>query len=183
MKSKSKIYQLGFAVALTLTAGLASAEQDTYINAQIGLPSVAGFSGGLAMIATYGMPMKKLMPSLDESKSGKVGFEAEFTTSLLSNPSWSLFNTTLEYSYNTFAGYALYTKVLSPELTFRGRGGLIVALRSIDGPYGSSSDTAVGLSYGIGAVYKLSGDMDAIVEYTLISADISHLSAGVQFSF
>jgi len=178
MKNLS-LHTVGIASAL-LCSSYVSAGQDSYVNAQIGLPDVTGFSGGLAIIATYGLPMNKLIANVPQN----INFEAEFTSTLLSKPSVSIF----EVSYNTVAGYAVYNHELSPELTLRGRAGLILESITIDIPnfFGgsiSSSETDIGLSFGFGATYKLGGNMNIIAEYTIIESDIAHLSAGVQYYF
>ncbi len=177
--NKSAFFKTGFASILMLASSYSIAGQDTYINAQLALPDVSGFSGGLGVVAAYGMPMNKLVPSVPQN----INFEAEFTSTLLSKPSVSFFGSTLEANVTTFAGYGVFNHQVAPEVTFRARAGLLFESISIDTAFGSASDTDIGLSFGAGIVYKLAGNMDVIAEYTIIESDVANLSAGVQFRY
>ena len=165
--------------ALILISGSAIAGEDTYINAQLSLPSVSGFSGGLGVVAAYGMPMSKLIPAAPQN----INFEAEFTSTLLSKPSVNVLGTKLEANVTTFAGYGVFNHQVAPEVTLRARAGLLYESVSIDTVFGSASDSDIGLSFGVGMVYKLAGNMDIIAEYTIIESDVNNLSAGVQFRY
>ncbi len=171
----TKLIKTGLASILMLASGYTVAGQDTYINAQLALPDVTGFSGGLGVVAAYGMPMSKLIPAAPQN----INFEAEFTTTLLSKPSSGPF----EANITTFAGYGVFNHQVAPEVTFRARAGLLYESVSIDTSFGSASDTDIGLSFGLGIVYKLAGNMDFIAEYTIIESDVANLSAGVQFKY
>lgn len=156
-------------------SSVSASNSEGYINAQLGIPDVSGFSGGIAVIATYGMPMSKLI----KKASNELQIEGEFTTTLLAEPS----SGSLDASYYTFAGYAVYTHAAAPKFDIRARAGLLYESVEIDTGFGTVSDTDIGISFGFGGVYKLRGNMDVIAEYTVIESDIAHLSAGVQMKF
>lgn len=175
----TKLIKTGLASILMLASGYTVAGQDTYINAQLALPDVTGFSGGLGIVAAYGMPMSKLIPAAPQN----INFEAEFTSTLLSKPSVNVLGTKLEANVTTFAGYGVFNHQVAPEVTLRARAGLLYESVSIDTVFGSASDSDIGLSFGVGMVYKLAGNMDFIAEYTIIESDVANLSAGVQFKY
>lgn len=177
--NKPNIIHAGFTMLLLLAAASVSAQNSgSYANVQIALPDVSGFSGGLSLIGTYGMPMNKLMPNAGK----ELSIEAELTTTV-TNPDTTMLGLTYEASYFTLAGYGVYTMDLNPQFAVRGRAGLLFESVDIEGQFGTGSETGFGLSLGVGAVYKLGGTMNLVAEYTIIESDISHLSAGIQMKF
>lgn len=171
------------ALALGSTVALADdhaekkdTSKQTYVTAQYAMPDVTGFSGGSAVVLTYGMPQEYEVPN------GNIAFEAELSTTL-SSPDVSSFWGTLEVSYLTLAGYAVYNYPVNEEITLRARGGLLYEDIEVSGGGASASDTDFGLSYGFGGTYKINEKMNAIAEYTMIEADISHMSFGVQYKY
>ena len=175
------------AAAALLTSANASALEGQYFDAQLGLSSVTGYSSGLAIIATYGLPVTSLLPNLQLSDDVKknLNLEAEFTTNVLSPASVGGFEATI----HSFGGYGVFAFPVSPELSVRARAGLLLAITTFEysgGFFGGSytaSDTGINLSFGGGITYKLSDNMNIVAEYTSIDSGISNLSGGVQLRF
>ena len=173
------------AAAALLTSANASALEGQYLGAQLGLSDVGAFDTGLAIIATYGLPVKSLLPDLQlpDNVKDNLNLEAEFTTNVLSPASAG----SLEATVHTFGGYGVFSFPASPELSIRARAGLVLALISVDfnffGSTGSASDTNINLSFGGGITYKLSDKMNFVAEYTILDSDVANLSGGVQLRF
>ncbi len=165
--------------AIALPLQFAQAEDATF-NAQIVLPSVTGFSGGMGVALGYEMPMPDVNPNFS--------IEGEFTKSL-SSPD----NSGFEISYYTLAGYAKYSHPINAKLDVFGRVGLLYESVEMDYAYpclvgftfttcsASASETDTGLSLGGGINYTLNPQMDFTAGYTIIESDINHLSAGIKF--
>jgi len=163
-----------FAVAATiaLPLQLAQAAGETF-NAQLVIPDVAGFSGGLGLALGYEMPIPQVAPNLS--------IEGEFTTTI-SDPDHSAGPFKSEVSYYTLAGYAKYNLPLTPQLDLFGRLGLLYEDVTISTNFaGSASDSDFGLSLGFGIDYQINTKMDFTAGYTLIESDIDHLSAGIRY--
>ncbi len=180
-----KINQAIVAASL-LAAGTASAVDGQYVGIQVGFSNIGGYDTGIAFIGTYGMPLNSLLPDakLPDQGKGTLGVEAEVTSNILVPPSVNL-GSELEATATTFGGYGVYSFPVTPELSIRGRAGLLLALVSFD--YflgsGSSSSTDINLTFGGGITYKISDKMRVIAEYTSLGSSFSNLSAGVQFAF
>ena len=157
---------------LVLLSNNAMAESGDYVNAQLAIADVDGFSDGLAVVASYGIPMR------DVHKNFSV--EGEFTFTLI-DPD----RPGIEVSYFTLAGYGVYTHPVDDNFKLRGRLGLLYedVDVTLPGTGISASDGDIGLSFGFGVTYKLDKQMNLIAEYTIIESDISHLSAGIQYRF
>ena len=175
------------ACSLALILGMNSAMAEnsnsgTRMGAQLAIADADGLDTGLALVLTGIFPMPQVHPAFT--------VEAEFTTTV-SNPEDSQstpFGTiSAELSYFTLAGYGVWNHPVSPTIKLKGRIGLLYESLEVDfkSPFGNGSDddTDIGLSYGFGAVFDIKQSIDIIAEYTVIESDISHISAGVQWSF
>ena len=167
------------AAAALLTSANASALEGQYFGAQLGLSDFAFFDTGLAVIATYGVPVSSILPDLQipENVKSNLSLEAEFTTNLLSPPSFF----GAEVTTHTFGGYGVFSLPVTPELSLRGRAGLLLAIYSGSGIYNYGS--GISLTFGGGVTYKLSDNMNFIAEYTALDSGLSNLSGGVQLRF
>ena len=172
-----------------LASGSTAAVADSYVGAQAGFSNIGGFDTGIAFIGTFGMPLASLLPDLqipDEAKNN-LSIEAEVTSNILVPPSVGSFGSDLEATATTFGAYGVYALPVTPELSVRGRAGLLLALVSVDftSIFGSSSasSTDINLTFGGGITYKISDKMKVIAEYTSLGSNFSNLSAGVQFAF
>ena len=164
-----KIIAAAAAIALPLQFAQA---QDATVNAQLVIPSVDGFSGGMGLALGYEAPMPDVNPNFS--------VEGEFTTTI-SSPDTTIFGTTIELSYYTLAAYAKYNHEVNPGLDIYGRAGLIYESVELSGGGGSASDTDTGLSFGFGMNYEINEQMDFTAGYTIIESDINHLSAGIKY--
>ncbi|MDZ7661307.1 outer membrane beta-barrel protein [Thiohalophilus sp.] len=163
------------AASLLAVTGVSYAESGDYMNLQLGISDVDGFSNGLAAIGTFGRPV----PNVHENFS----VEGEFTTTI-ADPDATIAGNSVEVSYFTLGAYGVYSLPLNQYAKLRGRAGMIyydADFSGAGGPYGS--DDGFELSVGFGATYNLNQQMDLIAEYTIIESDISHLSAGIQYLF
>ena len=179
------------AAAALLTSANASALEGQYFGAQLGLSDYAFYNTGIAIIATYGLPVTSLLPDLQlpDNVKNNLSLEAEFTTNLLSPASVGSFDATI----HSFGGYGVFAFPVSPELSVRARAGLVFALLSYDyvdyDPFtftpttGSRSETNINLSFSGGITYKLSDNMSFIAEYTSLGSSVNNLSGGVQLRF
>ena len=171
-----KTSSLMFALAFLGFSATASAEPGDYVNAQLAIADVDGFSDGTAIVATYGIPM----PHIDKHFST----EAEFTTTL-TDPDTSVAGINVDASYFTLAGYAVYTYPVNEKFDLRGRAGLLYEDVDVSASAVGvkASDDDFGLSFGFGVTYDIGKRMNVIAEYTVIESDITHLSAGIQYTF
>ncbi len=176
-----KIIAAAAAVALPLQ--FAQAAEPT-VNAQLVIPDVDGFSGGMGIALGYEMPMPDVNPNFS--------VEGEFTTTI-SNPDTDMFGATVEISYYTLSGYAKYNHPINEQLDVYGRAGLRYGKSEAEVAYTcwtgtglgtcteTASDTETGLSFGFGMNYGINEQMDFTAGYTVISSDINHLSAGIKY--
>jgi opacity protein-like surface antigen len=181
MKIKSAL-----AAAALLTSGSASAIDGQYFGAQAGFSNIGGFDAGIALIGTYGIPLNSLLPDLQlpEDAKNNLSVEAEITSNILVPPSFDGFGGSFDATATTFGAYGVYTLPVTPELSIRGRAGLLLALISVDlAGFGSASSTDINLTFGGGITYSLSDKMNFIAEYTSLGSSFSNLSAGVQLRF
>lgn len=185
MKLKSKLKSTLAATAL-LASTSASAVEGSYFGAQGGFSNISGFDSGIAFIGTFGMPLASLLPNLQlpEQAKNNLAVEAEVTSNILIPASFG----SLDATATTFGAYGVYSLPVTPELSIRGRAGLLLALVSVDFDLGflgrgSSSTTDINLTFGGGITYKLSDKMNLIAEFTSLGSSFSNLSAGVQFRF
>jgi len=158
------------AASLMAMTGASYAESGDYMNLQLGISDVDGFSNGLAAIGTFGRPV----PNVHENFS----VEGEFTTTII-DPD----RPGIEVSYFTLGAYGVYSHPLNQYAKLRGRAGMVYYDTDFTGTGGSGSHDDFELSVGFGATYNLNKQMDLIAEYTIIESDISHLSAGIQYRF
>lgn len=170
----------GFALGV-LSAPLAAQDAPQnpfYANAQVVVSDVDGFDNGTSLALTGGMDLTR------DARGGGFGVEAEWTTDI-SEPEVEIGDIKGELSYWTLAGYGVYRYPLSQDLALRGRAGILYLDFDEDvnvGGFGED-DEDVNFSAGVGATYRLSGQIHAIAEYTYIDDEINHLSAGVQMRF
>lgn len=171
-----KTLRLLTAASLLVVAGASYAEPGDYLNLQLGISDVDGFSDGLAAIGTFGRPV----PNVHENFS----VEGEVTTTIV-DPDTVVSGNTVEVSYFTLGAYGVYTLPLNPYTSLRGRAGLVYYDTDVSrsGPGTQGSDDGIDLSVGFGVTYNLNTQMDLIAEYTIVESDISHLSAGIQYRF
>lgn len=161
------------------TAGLlafavnAYAQPGDYMNLQLGISDVDGFSEGIAAIATLGRPV----PDVHENFS----VEGEFTTTIV-DPDTTIAGTDIDVSYFTLGAYGVYSHPLDPYTTLRGRAGLVYYDTDVSGGL-RGSDDGLDLSVGFGLTYSLNKKMNLMAEYTIVESDIAHLSAGIQYRF
>jgi len=139
---------------------------DQYINAQGAMSDVDRFDNGVSAVVTYGHRVPEV--------AKRFSVEGEFTTSII-EPETS----GIDVSYWTMGAYAVYTPSISSDLNLRGRAGLVYIDASASGT--NYSDDDIELSFGFGMTGKLSKTWNWMVEYTMITDDISHISAGLQF--
>lgn len=175
----NSIKYLAAAAAMALPLQFAQA-QDAAVNAQIVLPSITGYSGGMGVAVGYEAPMPQVDPNFS--------VEGEFTKSISNaDDSYSDFFGTykVEIDYYTLAAYAKYTMPVNPKMGLYGRAGLLYEKveAKVSTPFGSASDTSsdTGLSLGFGMNYEINPKMDFTAGYTIIESDIKHLSAGIKF--
>ncbi len=173
--------------AIALPLQFAQAE-DATVNAQIVLPSVTGYSGGMGVALGYEMPMPDVNPNFS--------IEGEFTTTISSpddSASAGGVTVTSELSYYTLAAYAKYNHPVNEKVDLFGRVGLLYESVEADyscsgntficslTPSSSGKETDTGLSFGFGMNYGINDKMDFTAGYTIIESDINHLSAGIKF--
>ena len=169
MKTLNALTAAGL-LALTVNA---YAEPGDYMNLQLGISDVDGFSEGIAAIATLGRPM----PHVHKNFS----VEGEFTTTIV-DPDTTVLGTDIDVSYFTLGGYGVYTHSIDPYTALRGRAGLVYYDTDVSGGV-RGSDDGLDLSVGFGLTYSLNKKMDLMAEYTIVESDIAHLSAGIQYRF
>ena len=173
------------AAAALLTSANASALEGQYFGAQLGLSDVGFYNTGIAIIATYGLPVTSLLPDLQlpDNVKKNLSLEAEFTTNLLSPASVGGYDATV----HSFGGYGVFAFPVSPELSVRARAGLLLAILNQEYTviFGSASrsSTDFNISFGGGITYKLSDNMSFIAEYTSLGSSVNNLSGGVQLRF
>ena len=174
-----KYLQSALAATILLTSANASALEGQYLGAQLGFSNLAFFDTGLAVIATYGAPIRSVLPDLQipDDVKNNLSLEAEFTTNLLSPPSFIGNDVTA----HTFGGYGVFSLPVTPELSLRGRAGLLLAIYSDSGIYNYGS--GINLTFGGGVTYQLSDNMNFIAEYTRLDSGLSNVSGGVQLRF
>ncbi|TDX96892.1 porin family protein [Thiohalophilus thiocyanatoxydans] len=165
-----KTLKLLTAAGLLAMSSASYAESGDYINLQLGISDVDGFSNGLAVIGTFGRPV----PRVHENFS----IEGEFTATIL-DPD----RPGIDVSYFTMGAYGVYSYPLDQYATLRGRAGMVYSDSDYSGTGSSGSHDGFEPSVGFGATYNLNKQMDLIAEYTIIESDISHLSAGIQYRF
>ncbi len=165
------------AIALPLQFAQAA---EPAVNAQLVIPDVDAFDGGMSIAVGYEMPVPDVNPNFS--------VEGELTKSLSSPEVGGL-----DYSYFSLSGYGKYTHQVNPAVDLYGRVGLTYVKAEIDYAYtcvvgftittcsGSASDTDTGLSFGFGMNYEVNPQMDFTAGYTILHKDISHLSAGLKF--
>ncbi|MFO7594109.1 MAG: outer membrane beta-barrel protein [Pseudomonadota bacterium] len=179
-----KPYSLGICLAgCLLAAGTAHAQNEQYAKAQLAISDVDGFGNGLALVGTYGMKL----PQVHQNFS----VEGELTTTIV-NPDTSVFGHSLEASYYSLGAYAVYTHPINQQVELYGRGGLLYLHTSIDyytvdwfgrAQVESSSDNDIEPTIGFGTNISFMEGFDFTAGATIISSDITHLGAGVQFKF
>jgi hypothetical protein len=175
-----------------LISGLASplhgAEDERFANVQAVLPQISGFGGGFGIAVAVQQPRPDLHPN--------ASLQAEFTRTL-SPPSDSFSglagDITLKVSYFTLAGYLVWTSPINEKTSWHGKIGLLYESITVDANVDlegfedeftiSESGSGIGISYGAGLTYLMDDRKKFIAEYTVIEADISHISGGFQFSF
>ena len=161
------------AAAMLLPLQIAHAANGDSLNAQLVMPDVSGFSGGLAVALGYEMPLTQVDPNFS--------VEGEFTTTI-SDPDDSVGLATWDISYYTLAGYAKYSLPVSPQLDLYGRLGLLYDSVTVKTNFaGSSSDSDFGISLGFGGNYEINPKIDFTAGFTIIEPDINHLSAGIRY--
>lgn len=158
------------AASLLAMTGASYAEPGDYVNLQLGISDVDGFSNGLAVIGTIGRPV----PNVHENFS----VEGEFSATILSPDT-----PTVDASYFTLGAYGVYSYPLDQYTALRGRAGMVYSDSDFSGAGFSGSHGGFEISVGIGATYNLNRQMDLIAEYTIVESDITHLSAGIQYHF
>ncbi len=172
-------------IALALAGALGStgihAADGNYANLQLAFANVDGFDSTMALVAAYGIPLEQY----------GIDVELELTKSLgdaSTSDTYPFVGTiTLDASYMTLAGYAVYTMPLQDKLDLRARAGLLYEDVSVTASSPlvtvSGDGTDIGLSFGVGLNYALNDSMNIIADYTIIEQDISHLAIGAQFGF
>lgn len=178
-----KGYSLGVVLAGCLAAGAVQAQGDQYAKAQLAISDVDGFGDGLALVGTYGMKL----PQVHQNFS----VEGEITASI-DNPERNYAGYNLEASYYSLGAYAVYTHPINQKVELYGRGGLLYLHSSVDyytvDWFGnvvveSTSDNDIEPTLGFGTNVAISDGFDFTAGATIISDDITHLGAGVQFKF
>ena len=161
------------AAVIALPLQFAQAAGGDSVSAQLVMPDVTGFSGGMGIALGYEMPMPQVNPNFS--------VEGEFTTTI-SDPDDSAAGFTWDISYYTLAAYAKYTHPVNQQLDLYGRIGLLYESLTISTNFaGSASDSDFGLSFGFGANYEINPQMDFTAGFTVIEQDINHLSAGIRY--
>lgn len=163
---------------LTFISYGAFAGNSNYFNAQLALAQIDDFDDGLALAATYGIPMPKVHKNF--SLEGEVNLT-------IADAETTVIGTSIKASYYSVGAYGVYTVPISDKFNVIGRAGLIYI--SLDAKVGGplvvidSVDDGFKFSYGVGVAYGISEKMSLIAGYTSLSSDVSQLSAGVQFQF
>lgn len=181
---------IAIALAGCLLAGTANAQGNAYAKIQLGIADVDGFSeDGVAAIGTYGITLPQVDPNF--SVEGEISFTVDDPSITHTQVSFgTTYEESLEVSYYTLAGYAVYTLPVTPSIGVYGRAGLLyedVTVEYCDNYFlngcAEDSENDFGFSFGIGTNIALTQNMDFTANYTSVENDISHLSAGVQFRF
>lgn len=163
---------------LILASFGAFAQNNNYLNAQLAIADIDGFDDGLAVVATYGMPM----PNVHKN----FAIEAELSITI-SDAETTLVGVPLNASYVSAGGYAVYNHPINPDFSLFGRAGLVYIDFDIavGGPGVTITDVDEGLklSYGIGLTYNINKTMNLTAGYTALGEDASQLSAGLQYKF
>jgi len=186
----NKLSSIVAAMVLTVTVSTAS-ENNIYAGGGLAIQSADSFDSGIALVLNGGMP---IMPA-GTVGPGTVAVEGEFTYSI-SDPEKRVrflgrsFDASI--SIMTLGAYAAYIYDINEQFYVKPRAGIIY--RSYDADAGNfdaqdyevytNSDGEFGLSFGIGAGYRLSKEIDIYVDYTMIDgSDVTHLTAGAQYHF
>lgn len=164
-------------VAAQQAKGSSTKEGQFYGGAQLAISDVDGYDNGLALVVSAGM-------NLNPERRGGFGIEGELTTTL-SKPEVKVSNASAELSYFTIAGYGVYAVPVDQNFGVRGRLGLLYENLNSDtlGPISGKDGDDFSGSFGIGATYRFTHNLNGIAEYTYIEKDINHLSAGIQLRF
>jgi len=159
-----------FIVSLFMLVGASAQAQpfDSYINAQAAMSDVDRFDNGVSAVVTYGHRVPEV--------AKRFSVEGEFTTSIVEPEGFGV-----DVSYWSMGAYAAYTPSISTNLNLRGRIGIVFINYDFGGFGGRGSDDDVELSVGFGMTGKLSKTWNWMVEYTMITDEINHISAGLQF--
>lgn len=138
----------------------------------LGIQSVTDSDSGMVLIATVGQEMATVAP----------GFAVELESSLtIVSPSYrdSYWGRTWDADIFTLAGYGVHKVPAGPVMVY-GRAGLLYESISFsDG----GDETDMGLSFGAGVSYDLGNGISARADWTLIEADVTHLSVGASYNF
>lgn len=177
-------YSLGVLLAGCLAAGAVQAQNGQYAKAQLAISDVNGFDRGLSLVGTYGLNL----PQVHRNFS----IEAEATASIV-NPERNFIGDNLEASYYSVGAYAVYTHPINQKVELYGRGGLLYLHTSIDYYvnnwwFGNDAvvtvtDNDIEPTIGFGTNIAFTDGIDFTAGATVISDDIAHLGAGLQFKF
>lgn len=149
-----------------------------YFNVSMGSQAVTDFDSGTALIGTVGKNLDDQVQNLSA--------EVEMSKTV-SKPGTTILGTDFNSDVFSMGGYAVYNFPATPQFTFRGKAGLlyesVTAEACISGICGSADDTNFGLSYGVGATWKLQKNFNILGEYTIVESDVSNLALGIKYDF
>jgi len=170
-------------VALMASSSFALDTSKAYGAASVALESANGLDSGFAVILGGGLPVVEA----GKVGPGTIAVEAELTYSLLA-PSYTWGSYKSELTAMTVAAYGAYIFNIDKKFFVKPRVGLIYRSYSWSDnsgySYGDTSNSEIGLAFGVQGGYKLNKKLDIIVGYNLIDgSDLTHLSAGVQYHF
>ena len=91
----------------------------------------------------------------------------------------------IDVSILTLGGYGAYQHFISGELRAKARAGLVFARSEVDcgALCKGDSDSDIDLSLGVGLIYNYQSNMKLTADWTIVTNDISHLSAGVRYEY
>jgi len=120
MKSNMKKVAAAVIGAVAMVGSISSANAEgNYLNLQLGISDIAGYSSGSALIGTLGIPMPEMNPWFS--------IEGEFTKAL-GKPEFRWGTAYAEIDYWTLGGYGVIGYPVNDQLTLRGRLGLVYNL-------------------------------------------------------
>lgn len=94
---------------------------------------------------------------------------------------------TTDASLLTFGAYAAYSYDVIPNLTAKVRAGLLYKSLTMEAEMNdtsmSVSDSEMGAAFGVGLNYTINKELDVYTNYTIVDADIAHITLGAQYRF
>lgn len=173
-----KILSTIAATAVLATSSFALDTDKLYVGAGLAIESATDFDSGMAIVLTAGLPVTEK----GESGPGTLAVEAE-TTFDLTSPSTTIWTTDVEASIFTLAAYAAYKHDINEKVYVKPRLGLLYESITMSSGSYSAETTDIGLAMGVQFGYNIDKQLDVVVGYNIVEADVSHLTFGALYRF